>query len=164
MDQQRKALQSRGGQPAGTGFDSPQGGAPGQQGDGGIGSMGQPQSPVVSSTPFSLQAIPPSPHTRQPSAIPNMPSNNLNGLEGSPGPSLGGYSGQPSTSNLLDQDQDGFHNKRKLESEEPDLKRARQKTGESIGSICGHMLTRSIRLRTSGQCQCESLHIVVQSI
>lgn len=135
MDQQRKASQLR--STPGAGFDIPQGLSSSQQPDSGMGMMGQPQSPLVSSTSFALQPLPPSPHLQQPSATPNMPNNslNMNGIEGSPGPSSGGYPGQASTSNILDHEQDGLSNKRKLESEEPDIKRARQKTG-NIPALC----------------------------
>jgi SWI/SNF chromatin-remodeling complex subunit SWI1 len=151
VEQQRKALLMRSGAapqaPGGGIGQTPQqaGGVngnlqPGQQDTAGVtngmGMIGQPISsaqpsgvPTNSGSTFPLQPPPQSDHQRQPSATPSM----LGGIsnDGTPNQtSIGGYPAQAAVKIASETEQDGLTNKRKLESEEVDIKRARQKTGQ----------------------------------
>lgn len=105
----------------------PSGSQPGSGGTGNMGMMGQQSNPQSTGSPtngvpsFPMQG-PPSPH---PPGTPTMHG-------GSPAAEggVGQFPAQGSSANILDHEQDGL-GKRKLESEEADLKRARQKTGMS---------------------------------
>ena len=67
---------------------------------------------------------------RQPSSTPSM-SGAIPNVDGTSGQiSISGYPAQPSVKIPSETEQDGLSNKRKLESEEADVKRARQKTGQ----------------------------------
>lgn len=152
-EQQRKALsgQMRPGDPqpspARMVAGSQQAGSqPSQQSAGGgegnvMGMMGQPISISQSSgasansaTPFPLQPIPQSPQLHQLPGTPSMQSiaPNISGADGIlPQSSITEYPAQATPKVMLDHEQEGLSHKRKLEAEEDDAKRARQKTGKN---------------------------------
>ena len=109
-----------GNQQAGSSGSQPGGGAVGNM------SMGQqsntqPSGSLTNGAPsFSMQG-PPSPHQPATSTIHGGSPT----IEGA-----GHFPAQPGSTNMLDHEQDGL-GKRKLEFEEADLKRTRQKTGIS---------------------------------
>jgi SWI/SNF chromatin-remodeling complex subunit SWI1 len=149
VDQQRKALLSRAGgapQVPGSGVSTgpQQGGVngssqPGQQDTTGAANVmvGQHLSNAQSAgaggnnaATFSLQQPPQGDHQYQPSATPSM-SGATSTLDGTPSQtSISGFSAQPSVKPASETEQDGLSSKRKLQSEEPDGKRVRQKTGQ----------------------------------
>jgi SWI/SNF chromatin-remodeling complex subunit SWI1 len=98
-----------------------------------MGMMGQPISNAQSTgvtannaTNFPLQPQQSSDHQRQPSATPSM-SGATDGASGQT--AITGYPAQVSVKPAPETEQDSLSGKRKLESEEADVKRARQKTG-----------------------------------
>lgn len=128
---------------------SQQAGQPGQQVAGGgegsmMGMVGQPISsgaPSNGAAPFPLQPTPQSPHLHQPPGTPSMQraTPNINAVDGVPlQSSITEYSTQV-TAKVMDHEQDGVSHKRKLDTEEDDAKRARQKIGRS-------QLYRSLRI------------------
>jgi SWI/SNF chromatin-remodeling complex subunit SWI1 len=150
VDQQRKALLMRSGatpQASGGGIgQTPQQAGvngslqPGQQDTAGVTNMmsmmGQPisnaqPSGVLANGVGALPLQPPSQsdHQRQPSVTPSMSSTTLNVDGTSSQASVGGYPAQATAKTASEAEQDGQSNKRKLESEEVDIKKARQKTG-----------------------------------
>ena len=139
VEQQRKALtmmRSSGGAGAAT-PGSQQAGINGnlplgQQDSSGVlnimGMMGQP-IPIVQSP--SVQQ---SDHQHQPTSSMSGSTSNIDGK-----PATTGYPAQASAKPMTETEQDGFNNKRKLASEEPDVKRARQKTGQRLSSSVSHV-------------------------
>lgn len=119
---------------------------PSQQGAGGgagnvMGMVGQPISnaqssgaSVNSAAPFPLQPTSQNPHLHQPPSTPSMQSTapNISGIDGNlPQPSITEIPTQTAPKIMVDHEQDGLSHKRKLESEDDDAKRARQKTGKN---------------------------------
>jgi SWI/SNF chromatin-remodeling complex subunit SWI1 len=118
---------------------------PSQQGAGGgvgnvmgmVGPISNAQSSGASANsaaPFPLQPTPQSPHLHQQPGTPSMQSTapNISGVDGSlPQSSITEYPAQATPKVMLDHEQDGLSHKRKLESEEDDAKRARQKIGKN---------------------------------
>ena len=162
VDQQRKALLSRtGGAPqvpgSGVSAGLQQGGVngslqPGQQDTTGTANVmvGQHLSNAQSAgtggnnaATFSLQQPSQGDHQHQPSATLSM-SGATSTLDGTPSQtSISGFSTQSSVKPGSEtEQQDGLSSKRKLQSEEPDGKRVRQKTGQPFAPRpCTYELT-----------------------